>query len=40
MHTLYRESKRTLDKVQEILKEFEKKLDGIQAGKTKDVMEV
>ena len=34
------EHKRTLDKVQEILKDYEKRLDAVQAAKTKDIMEV
>jgi len=34
------EHKRLLDKVQELLKEFEKKLDAVQAAKTKEITEV
>jgi ribosome recycling factor len=34
------EHKRLLDKVQEVLKDFEKKLDALQAAKTKEIIEV
>ncbi|MBM3986827.1 MAG: ribosome recycling factor [Planctomycetes bacterium] len=34
------EHKKTLERVQDVLKEFEKKLDGVQAAKVKEITEV
>jgi ribosome recycling factor len=34
------EHKRLLEKIQDALKEFEKKLDGVQASKIKEITEV
>jgi ribosome recycling factor len=34
------EHRKTLERIQEILKDFEKKLDAVQAGKTKEITEV
>ena len=39
-HLTEDEHRKTMDRVQEVLKEFEKKLDAVQAAKTKEITEV